>query len=122
MSKRINTYPSDLYFRFMGFDWVIKFIEIEGSDFGETDSDKKEIRIYYKNRSQQNIIETLIHELGHVIMFELANSVFHYEVEKLYDKEENLMRLTSPRVLSLLRDNHKLLNFIVKKIKELDSE
>jgi hypothetical protein len=106
----------------MGFDWVIKFIEIEGSDFGETDSDKKEIRIYYKNRSQQNIIETLIHELGHVIMFELANSVFHYEVEKLYDKEENLMRLTSPRVLSLLRDNHKLLNFIVKKIKELDSE
>ena len=122
MSRKLSSYPSCLPFRFMGFDWSIKFIDIEASDFGETDSDKKEVRIYYKNRSAQNVIETLIHELGHVILFEIGNSVFHYEIEKVYDKEENLIRLTSPRVLSLIRDNSKLINFIIKKIKELDSE
>lgn len=122
MDKPSAKYPNSLPFRFMGFNWNIKFIDIEGVDFGETDTDKKEVRIYYKNRTQQNVIETLIHELGHVIMFELANPVFHYEVEKVYDKEENLIRQTSPRVFSLLRDNHKLLSFIIKRIKELDSE
>ena len=55
-------------------------------------------------------------------MFELNESIFNYETESLYKREENLIRLTSPRVFSILRDNIKLMDFIVKKIKELDKE
>jgi len=112
-------YPETLDFHFLGFDWEIKFIDIEATDFGETDPDQKEVRIYYKNRSNQNVIETLIHELEHVVMFELAESVFHYDAEKAHQKEENLIRLTSPRLFAILRDNIHLMDFIVKRIKEL---
>lgn len=118
MSKK--RFPDNLKFHFLGFDWTIKFIDIEGSDFGETDIDKKEVRIYYKNRDDQNVVETLIHEIGHVIMFELADPVFKHEVDKTYDMEENLIRLTSPRTFAILRDNIHLMDFIVKRIKGLD--
>ncbi len=120
MAKKKRRYPESIPFRYLGFDWEIKFIDIEAADFGETDSDQKEVRIYYKNRTDQNVIETLIHELEHVIMFELADSVFHYEIENLGKKEENLIRLTSPRVFSIIRDNPKLVDLIIKRIKELE--
>jgi len=120
MSKK--RYPEQLTFRYLGFDWTIKFIDIEASDFGETDRDLKEVRIYYKNRSNQNVIETLIHELEHVVMFELSDAIFNHDTESLNKREENLIRLTSPRVFAILRDNIKFMDFIVKKIKELDKE
>lgn len=118
MSKR--RFPAEMEFHFSGFDWRIVFLDIEASDFGETDTDKKEVRIYYKNRSDQNVIETLIHELEHVIMFELADPVFRFEADRPHDMEENLVRLTSPRTFDLLRNNIKLMDFIVKRIKGLN--
>jgi hypothetical protein len=114
-----SQYPETLPFHYLGFDWVIRFIDIEAVDFGETDSDKKEVRIYFKNRDNQTVVETIIHELEHVIMYEIADSVFHFEKERPFDKEENLIRLTSPRIFALMRDNITLMDFIVKKIKEL---
>jgi hypothetical protein len=119
MATKKPRYPTSIPFHYMGFDWEIKFIDIEATDFGETDSDQKEVRIYYKNRTSQNVIETLIHEIGHVVMFELADSIFHFEKEKVYEKEENLIRLTSPRLFAIIRDNPKLVDFILKKVKEL---
>ena len=112
-------YPENLPFKLLGFDWQIKFLNIETENFGITDTDKKIVHIYYKGKDDQNVIETLIHELCHVIMFELADSVFKHESEKPYDLEENMIRLASPRVFSLLRDNVELMDFIVKRIKKL---
>tara|TARA_R110000765_G_scaffold95559_1_gene179869 strand:- start:86 stop:451 length:366 start_codon:yes stop_codon:yes gene_type:complete len=120
MATKKPRYPTSIPFHHMGFDWEIKFIDIEATDFGETDSDQKEVRIYYRNRTDQNVIETLLHELFHVVMFELADSVFHFEKEKPYEKEENLTRLISPRVFAIIRGNPKLVDFVMKKIKELD--
>jgi len=119
MATKKPRYPASISFHYMGFDWDIKFIDIEVESFGETDSDQKEVRIYYKNRSEQNVIETLIHELFHVVMFELADSVFHFEKEKVYDKEENLIRLTSPRAFAIIRDNPDLVDFILKRVRSL---
>lgn len=113
-------YPTELEFKFSGFDWKIKFIDIAREEFGVTDSDKKEVHIYYKGHTDQNIVECLIHELEHVVMFEIADAVFKHEADKSYDMEENLIRLTSPRIFSILRDNIKLMDFIVKRIKGLD--
>lgn len=119
MATKKPRYPASIPFHYMGFDWEIKFIDIEATDFGETDSDQKEVRIYYKNRTEQNVIETLLHELFHVVMFELADSVFHFEKERVYDKEENLIRLTSPRAFAIIRDNPDLVDFIVKRVRSL---
>lgn len=117
--KKSKRYPDELSFRFSGFDWTIKFLEIDTDRFGDTDTDSKEVKIYYKGKSDQNIIETLIHELVHVAVFDLADSIFHFDVDDVDKKEENLIRLTSPRIFAIMRDNPKLVDFIVKKIKEL---
>lgn len=118
MSNNIK-YPETMPFRFSGFDWQIKFLDIETENFGITDTDKKIVHIYYRGKDDQNVIETLIHELSHVVMFELADSIFKHESEKSCDLEENMIRLTSPRVFALLRDNVELMEFIVKRIKKL---
>lgn len=115
-----NKYPTSIPFRFSGFEWTIKFLDIETENFGITDTDKKIVHIYYKDKDHQNVIETTIHEICHVLMFELADSVFKHEAEKSYDLEENMIRLISPRVFSLLRDNVELMEFLCKRIKNLD--
>ena len=117
--KESPRYPDNLVFRYLGFDWTIKFLDLSTEDFGETDGDQKEIRIYYKGMSDQNVIDCIIHELGHVVMFELADPVFHYDTETNMKREENLIRLTSPRIFSIIRDNIELAEFILKRIKEL---
>jgi len=119
MSKK-QRYPEELDFRFSGFDWKIKFLDIETENFGITDTDAKIVHIYYKGKDDQNVMECLIHELEHVVMFEMADAVFKHESEKPFDMEENMVRLTSPRVFAILRDNIKLMKFIVKRIKGLN--
>ena len=120
MPKKIKPrYPEELDFKLSGFDWKIKFLDIETDNFGITDTDKKTVHIYYKDKTDQVIMETLLHELMHVVMFEMADAVFKHDVEKPYDLEENMIRLISPRFFSLVRDNPKLVDFIVKRIKEL---
>jgi len=119
MSKK-KRYPDTIPFKFSGFDWEIKFLDIETENFGITDTDKKIVHIYYKGKDDQNVVETTIHEVCHVIMFELADSVFKHESEKPYDLEENMIRLVSPRVFGLLRDNSELMDFLSKSIEGLD--
>ncbi len=120
MAKR--RYPESLDFHFLGFDWEIRFISTYREDaFGITSIDEKYIHIYYGKRSDQVVIETLIHELIHVTLMDITDAIFHFEKEKVDDKEENLVLLTSPRIFSILRDNVELMDFIVKRIKSLDS-
>lgn len=118
MSKK-KRFPDQIPFRLLGFDWVIKFLDIETDNHGITDTDKKIVHIYYKEQSDQNVMETLLHELMHVVMIDMADSVFKHDAEKTMDLEENMIRLTSPRLFELVRDNPKLVDFIIKKIKEL---
>jgi hypothetical protein len=120
MSKK-KRYPDKLPFKFMGFNWEVKFIDIETENFGITDTDAKTVHIYYKNKNDEAVIETLLHELEHVILFDMAESIFHYDSEKVHDKEENLIRLVSPRTFHFIRDNVPLIEFILKRIKELNN-
>ena len=117
MPKRL--YPEEIPFTFMGFEWKIKFINITGDCFGDSDTDSKEVRIYYKGRSKQNVLETLLHELMHVLVFDTSDSIFNYDHEKMDNKEENAIRLLSPRFFHLIKDNVKLIDFVVKEIKLL---
>lgn len=120
MAKKIKPkYPESIPFHFMGFDWIIKFLDIETDNHGVTDVDAKIVHIYYKTQSDQNVLETLLHELMHVLMLDMADAVFKHDAEKPFDLEENMIRLTSPRLFSIIRDNPKLVDFIIKKIKEL---
>jgi hypothetical protein len=119
MAKAKLRYPEEIPFRLSGFDWIIKFIDIETENFGITDTDKKIIHIYYRDKDDQNVLETLLHELAHATLFDLGTAIFHFDSDKAYDKEENLILLTSPRIFAIIRDNPKLAEFILKRIKEL---
>jgi hypothetical protein len=111
-------YPKEVKFKFSGFDWSIKFIDLATEDFGETQLDKKQVVIYYKGHAHQEVTETLIHELMHVLMYDAADSIFQFDAESNHKKEENAIRLISPRLFSLLRDNPKLMKFITEMIEE----
>ncbi len=113
-------YPEEVPFRFMGFDWKIKFLDIETDNFGVTISDTKVVHIYYKNKGNQDVLDTVIHELMHVIMFDMNNAVFKHEVNSVEEMEENLVRLSSPRLFAMIRDNPELVEFIMEKMGELD--
>ena len=121
MAKAKNLrYPEEVPFRFMGFDWKIKFLDIETDNFGVTISDTKVVHIYYKNKGNQDVLDTVIHELMHVIMFDMNNAVFKHEVNSVEEMEENLVRLSSPRLFAMIRDNPELVEFIMEKMGELD--
>lgn len=111
-------YPKEVKFRFSGFDWSLKFIDLNREDFGETYLDRKEVMIYYKDRSTQDVAETVLHELLHVVFYDVADSIFHFDAESVHKKEENSIRVMSPRLFQLLRDNHKLMDFLSDMIKE----
>jgi hypothetical protein len=90
---------------FSGFTWEIKFLDVESENFGETNTDQKYIYIYTKGRSKQNIVETIVHELQHVILFDMAEAIFHFDSENVGKKEENGIRLTSPRMYEMIKSN-----------------
>ena len=66
MAKRNLKRPSA--FKVNGFDWGIQYVDIDHDTFGETDKDKKIVYIYTKDRSEQVVIETLVHELFHAVI------------------------------------------------------
>lgn len=112
-------YPKEVKFKSGGFDWVVRFIDLQNTTFGDTDTNKKEINIYYRGHPKQAIVETLIHELMHVMMADTADAVFLFEPEAAsYKKEENMILLLSPRIFALLRENKKLVALIGKMLED----
>ena len=99
-----------------GFTWKLKFLDIESENFGLTFPDLKEIHIYYKGRSKQVVMDTVIHELEHMLMFDLADAIFLHDVEKVAAKEENLVRVINPRRVQFLRDNKELMKWILSQL------
>ena len=96
------------------YDWRIK-IETEGElDYGETDYDAAVIRLWPANhQSPERLVGTVIHELLHII----------HEDRELTPKdakgyeEELVVVAFETGLVSLFRDNPKLLNWIKRGLK-----
>jgi hypothetical protein len=95
------------------YDWRIKVDTGPSEDYGETDYDKAEITIWPANhQSPERLVGTVIHELLHVIYDneELAGAVGEIEETIVVGFETGLV--------SLFRDNPKLLNWIKRGLKK----
>ena len=96
------------------YTWTIYWSEEPPEEaFGKTDTTSKKITMY-KMDNEEIEKETLFHEILHVALDDTAEAIFGYELEKKdCDKEENLVRLLSPQLLSILTSNPKLASFIL---------
>lgn len=95
------------------YDWRIKVDPGPSEDYGETDYDKAEITIWPANhQSPERLVGTVIHELLHVIYAdkELDGAVG--------DREETVVVGFEIGLVSLFRDNPKLLNWIKRGLKK----
>jgi hypothetical protein len=95
------------------YDWRIKVDPGPSEDYGETNFDKAEITIWPANhQSPERLVGTVIHELLHVI----------YDNEELDgavgDIEEPVVVGFETGLVSLFRDNPKLLNWIKRGLKQ----
>lgn len=98
------------------YDWRIKVEPGPSEDYGETDYDKAVITIWPANhQSPERLVGTVIHELLHVI----------YDNEQLAgagvvstDPEETIVCGFETGLVSLFRDNPKLLNWIKRGLKQ----
>lgn len=88
-----------------GFTWKVEYVDLDHDNFGETDKSQKKIYIYTKGKSEQIVSETLLHEIGHAVMDDLADVIFHLDYDKNYDKEEQLIRLLCPRIFQFMQEN-----------------
>jgi len=92
------------------YDWRIKVDPGPSEDYGETDFDKAEINIWPANhQSPERLVGTVIHELLHVI-YDAAG------LEGL--AEEPVVGGFETGLVSLFRDNPKLLNWIKRGLKK----
>ena len=95
-------------------DWRIKVGTDPSEDYGETDFDKAIITIWPANhQSPERLVGTVIHELLHVIHEDkelTANADFYEEEVVVVAFEQGL--------ISLFRDNPKLLNWIKRGLKK----
>ena len=110
-TKRKTKRPTG--FKANGFQWEIKFLDLDHDNFGETDKEKKIIYIYTKNHTEQIIVETLIHELCHAVIDDMADVIFHLDYDKNVDKEEQLIRLLTPRMFQFVQENGHVLKYII---------
>lgn len=115
----MSKYPDSFELNFSGFTWELKFLGVESENYGLTFTDQKKIHIFTKNKSRQNVLETVVHELHHLLVFDLSQAIFHYEAEKIFEKEENAIRLTSPRLFQLIKDNKPFFDWLFKEIHKL---
>ena len=94
------------------YDWRIKIDTEPSEDYGETDFDKAEITIWPANhQSPERLVGTVIHELLHVL---------YGEEEKTGAAlgEEAIVVSFETGLVSLFRDNPKLLNWIKRGLKK----
>jgi len=106
----------DWTLNFSGFEWKLKYLDIESENFGITNTDTKTIHIYTKDRDKQTNLETTLHELHHMVLFDLADAIFLHETEKVPVKEENAIRLTSPRLFQFVRENKEFCRWLLRNL------
>jgi Zn-dependent peptidase ImmA (M78 family) len=94
------------------YDWRIKVDTNPSEDYGEANYDNAVITIWPANhQSPERLVGTVIHELLHILYDENAlDEVTPY-------KEETTVVAFETGLVSLLRDNPKLLNWIKRGLK-----
>jgi hypothetical protein len=94
------------------YDWRIKINNDPSEDYGEANFEKAIITIWPANhQSPDRVVGTVLHELLHVIYSneELSGAVG--------DPEETIVLSFETGLVSLFRDNPKLLNWIKRGLK-----
>jgi len=91
------------------FEYTIYFQPMDGDDHGSTSLDNKTIFID-STRAKQCQRETLFHELQHVALEDCASLRLDYASAD--DREEDIIRFQSPRLLLFLRSNKWIRDFI----------
>jgi hypothetical protein len=100
------------------YDWRIKVEAGDSEDYGEADFDKATISVWPANhQSPERLVGTVIHELLHVIYDEkeLSGAVNDGREQ---DTEEEVVVGFETGLVSLFRDNPKLLNWIKRGLKK----
>lgn len=98
-----------------GQKWTINFIDEEpNTDYGNTHHDANEINIWCKNMPDSLVKETLQHEILHIVLRDCMNVMNALNVSA-YDKEECLIRMISPRLFSIYKENPILREYIYGK-------
>ena len=93
------------------FNYKIEVHDESVSDnHGDTCREKKKINLFYNGN-----IEVLKETLHHEIMHTLAEDVFKTikDIEDLDEKEEQFIRIYSPRMVQFMQDNPELVEFIM---------
>lgn len=98
-------------FKLGTFDWEIKYLDVEGDLHGDTDKDKRVIRIFTSSSTEQVIKDTLLHECLHVVFEDITETAFKMDA-KADEIEEQMVRLITPRLHSLFTDNEELREYI----------
>ncbi len=100
-------------FKAQCFTYKINWHNSSSGDHGETCTDSKEILI--KNNIKEEIAkETLCHEVCHVLcedLIELITAAVRGDM-KDEDVEEKLIRLLSPRMMQVFKDNPSLTRYL----------
>lgn len=92
-----------------GFIYKVKYKRTVGDHLGITYIDKKLI-VISKHDNIEVLKETLIHELLHVLMEDVIESVD--DKKDLAVKEEAIIRFVSPRLFQTFKENPKLVAFL----------
>jgi hypothetical protein len=95
------------------FEYKVIKKRAAGKDFGETDLNRKTVEIY-PHESKEMLDDTLIHESLHMLLDDMFAAVLKSE-KSAFDKEEDCIKLLTPRLRSWIKDNIKLLEFILDK-------
>lgn len=100
-------------FKYETFEWTIKYTDQESQLHGEALVDTKEILIHLRvAKSDQMIRDALLHELLHVVSENIFKALGDMEETKFYDKEEHYIRLVTPRLNALLKDNPEIIKYL----------
>lgn len=84
-------------------------------NMGETDRDASTIELWVGGGIKaERVRETLLHEILHIAFEDVVDIVSASRVPP-FEAEENIIRIVSPRLFSILLDNPEVLSFILGK-------
>ena len=96
------------------FSYDLKIHEqaVNQGTHGDTCLEKKLINIFNNGNSEVSR-ETLLHEILHPAFEDIVKALFpELKQEEADEREEQIIRLLSPRLMQIFRDNKKITKFL----------